>query len=78
MQASDKTMKYLKHHVHGNRHTSDAEAAELVGSGWVIWPRSKAAKSGVIEAPQPVEVEPVAVVDAPVKRGPGRPKKAGA
>lgn len=41
-------MIYIKHPEHGNKHVEPDEAEMLVADGWVIWPRSKEAKAGVI------------------------------
>jgi hypothetical protein len=64
-------MVYVKHPQHGNKHVSAEEAAVLVQEGWVIWPRTKEQKAGIV-APVPVQ-EPDAVT--PAKRKPGRPRK---
>lgn len=60
-------MIYVKHPEHGNKHIPAEEVESHVSAGWVVWPRSADVKAGL------VEVSPI--VDTPVKRGPGRPKK---
>lgn len=62
-------MVYVKHPEHGNKHVSPEEAAALVQEGWVIWPRTKEQKAGLVAPIVPPEPEQV------VKRKPGRPRK---
>lgn len=61
-------MIYVKHPKLGNKHVSADEAQALTREGWVIWPRSKEQKAGIV----PVLAAPI---EAPVKRKPGRPRK---
>jgi len=72
-------MVYVKHPEHGNRHVSASEAARLMHSGWVIWPRSKEQKAGIAAPDVPVPAGPVVLpvldVEQVVKRKPGRPRK---
>jgi hypothetical protein len=75
-------MAYLKHPQHGNRHVGEEEAIELEAQGWTRFPRSAEDKAlgawpviGARPAPSFVELP---VVDAPIKRKPGRPKKVNA
>lgn len=65
-------MKYVKHSVLGNKHIPDDEVAAYVSGGWVVWPRSTSAKSGIVETVVPL----VSTVEVEIKRGPGRPRKA--
>jgi hypothetical protein len=63
-------MKYVKHPEHGNRHIPDEEVDTYVADGWVVWPRPAHVKNGT---PESKAEAPKA--EAPVKRGPGRPRK---
>ena len=63
-------MVYMKHHIFGNRHVPESEVADRRAAGWVKWPRSPEEKQGVV-VPATFVAE-----DAPIKRKPGRPKKA--
>jgi hypothetical protein len=60
-------MTFIKHPEHGNKHVNADEATALVREGWVIWPRSKEAKAGIVP---PVVEQPEAI-----KRRPGRPSR---
>jgi hypothetical protein len=67
---------YMKHPALGNKYFPAAEQTEREAAGWVKWPRTKAQKDGV-----PVAIEEAPLQEsagdepAPIKRGPGRPKK---
>ena len=69
-------MPYLKHPEHGNRHVVEEEACALEAQGWTRFPRSAEAKA--LGAWLPVNVEPPGVIEAPIKRKAGRPKKVSA
>jgi hypothetical protein len=60
-------MTYIKHPEHGNKHVGHDEALALTRDGWVIWPRSKEAKAGIV----PVDI----VQPEIIKRKPGRPSR---
>jgi hypothetical protein len=60
-------MTFIKHPEHGNKHVSADEAAASVRDGWVIWPRSKEVKAGI--------VPPVVEQSEVIKRKPGRPSR---
>lgn len=71
-------MPYLKHPELGNKHVSDEEAEALEAQGWTRFPRSKEAKAlgpwPPVHAQEPVVT--VIALELPIKRKPGRPKKA--
>lgn len=84
-------MVYVKHPTLGNRHVSEADLPARLAAGWVRFPRAKEAKArgawppATNAAPQEAGQQSVSAATvptpdgaAPVKRGPGRPRKAAA
>lgn len=84
-------MAYVKHPTLGNKHAPDSDVAALEAAGWVRFPRPKEAKARGAWPPttnaapqeagqQSVSAATVPTPDgaAPVKRGPGRTRKAAA
>jgi len=63
----------IKHSQLGNKHVSADEAQALTLEDWVIWPRSKEQKAGIVPVVIPAAI---LVIEQPVKRKPGRPRKA--